>query len=450
MELDIRIPEGGESVQEALLAEWFVSDGATVGADEALLLLETDKVTLEIPAEAAGVVQILVPAGTTVAVGDVVGKIRVGEGAAEVAPAAGTDPGAATAPEAAASPTKPPPAAAASPAAETTKPAAAAPPPPKPDGAGDAAGPPPVAQAAAQTMGPAVRRLVEEHGLDPAAISASGPGGRLTKGDVLLHLESRAAAAPSTPGAPTTPTTPTTPVAVAGPAERVTRKALSPIRKRIAERLLQAVHSTAMLTTFNEIDMGEVMSLRKRYKDAFLERYGVKLGITSFFVKAVVEALSEYPLLNAFIDGDEMVQNHHYHVGVAVGAARGLVVPVVRHADHLSFAEIEGAITGFVTRIQANKLELSDMEGGTFTITNGGVFGSLLSTPILNYPQSGILGLHKVEPRPVVVDGEIVVRSMMYVALSYDHRIVDGREAVLFLARIKALVEDPERLLVEV
>jgi 2-oxoglutarate dehydrogenase E2 component (dihydrolipoamide succinyltransferase) len=261
---------------------------------------------------------------------------------------------------------------------------------------------------------------------------------------VLLALEMRTAPVP-TPAPP-----PVEPATVTGPAERVTRKALSPIRKRIAERLLQAVHSTAMLTTFNEIDMGEVMALRKRYKDAFLERYGVKLGVTSFFVKAAVEALGEFPPLNAFIDGDEMVQNHHYHIGVAVGSPRGLVVPVVRHADHLSFAEIEGAIAGFVGRIRDNKLELSDLEGGTFSITNGGVFGSLLSTPILNYPQSGILGLHKVEPRPVVVDGEIAVRPMMYVALSYDHRIVDGREAVQFLARIKALVEDPERLLVEV
>ncbi|MDF1552241.1 MAG: 2-oxoglutarate dehydrogenase complex dihydrolipoyllysine-residue succinyltransferase [Deferrisomatales bacterium] len=429
MELDIRIPEGGESVQEALLAEWFVSDGATVGADEALLLLETDKVTLEIPAEAAGVVQILVPAGSTVAVGDVVGKIRVGatEGAQ---PAAG--PPQAQAPEAAA------------PLAED--PSVFAPAQPR---AEDPAAPEP-APAAPQTLqglGPAVRSLVTGHGLDPAAIRATGPGGRITKGDVLLHLESTRAVAPATRAAPATQAAPAT---TAGRAEGVTRKALSPIRKRIAERLLQAAHSTAMLTTFNEIDMGEVMSLRERYKDAFLKRYGVKLGITSFFVKAVVEALAEFPQLNAFIDGGDMVQNHHYHVGVAVGAARGLVVPVVRHADHLSFAEIERAIAGFVTRIQDNKLELSDMEGGTFTITNGGVFGSLLSTPILNYPQSGILGLHKVEPRPVVVDGEIVVRSMMYVALSYDHRLVDGREAVQFLARIKALVEDPERLLVEV
>lgn len=425
MELPIRIPEVGESIQEALLAEWFKGDGEAVEEGESLFLLETDKVTLEVPAEAAGVVQILVPAGSTVAIGDEVGKLRVDAAADATA--------AASAPTPAETP----------PGGEPEAHTAAAPKAPKdPEAKAETAVPKPAdGREESAGVGPAVRRLLSEHDVDPAAISATGPGGRLTKGDVLLHLESRQPAAA---------------VATAKPAPRVdpgetsTRKPLSPIRKRIAQRLLQAVQGTAMLTTFNEIDMGEVLALRKRHNAAFQERYGVKLGITSFFMKAVVEALKEFAPLNASIDGDDLVQHHHYHIGVAVGAERGLVVPVVRHADRLSFARIEEAIAGFVSRIRDNKLELSDLSGGTFTITNGGVFGSLLSTPILNYPQSGILGLHKVEPRPVVVDGEIVVRQMMYVALSYDHRVVDGREAVQFLARVKALVEDPERLLVEV
>jgi len=280
-----------------------------------------------------------------------------------------------------------------------------------------------------------------------ARISGTGPGGRITKGDVILHLEHSVPAAPPA-------------VAVAQPAqprevalhpdEHITRKPMSQIRQRIATRLLEAKQNTAMLTTFNEIDMARVKEIRAHYQDAFQKKYGVRLGFMSFFIKACVEALMEFPELNGSIDGKDIIYHNYYHIGVAIGGERGLVVPVIRNADKLSFAQLEQAIIDYVNKIQENKLELADLEGGTFTITNGGVFGSLLSTPILNMPQSGILGMHKIEDRPMVVNGKVVVRPMMYVALTYDHRMVDGRQAVTFLVRIKEFIEDPERIMMEV
>jgi 2-oxoglutarate dehydrogenase E2 component (dihydrolipoamide succinyltransferase) len=316
---------------------------------------------------------------------------------------------------------------------------------------------------------PSAAKLAAQLGVDLADVKGTGPDGRITRGDVLLFWESQGRAAPSVPmGFPAAPEGVESlgkekkvpppappdgrPVAEAAPAvvavPEETRKPMSPIRKRIAERLLQAKHSTAMLTTFNEVDMSRVMEFRRRFKDAFKEKYGVSLGFMSFFVKACVQALQEIPEVNAFIDGEDIVYHTHVHMGIAVGAERGLVVPVIRYADRLSFAEIEKAIGDFVQKIRENRLKLSDLEGGTFTISNGGVYGSLLSTPILNPPQSAILGLHKIEDRPIALGGQVVIRPMMYVALSYDHRIIDGREAVTFLKRIKECIEDPERLLV--
>jgi 2-oxoglutarate dehydrogenase E2 component (dihydrolipoamide succinyltransferase) len=289
-------------------------------------------------------------------------------------------------------------------------------------------------------LSPAVRRLVREKEIDPKQVTGTGPGGRITKGDVLLHLEQAPAGVPDACAAPT----------AAEAAEPVVRKAMSPIRRRIADRLLAATQNTAMLTTFNEIDMRAAMEMRGRYKEAFKERHDINLGFMSFFTAACVAALKEIPEINAFIEGDEIVYHNYQHIGIAIGSPRGLVVPVIRHCERLSFAGIERAIVAYVAKIKENRLELADLEGGTFTISNGGVYGSLLSTPILNTPQSAILGMHKIEKRPVVVDDEIVIRPMMYVALSYDHRIVDGKGAVTFLKRVKELVENPERILLEV
>jgi 2-oxoglutarate dehydrogenase E2 component (dihydrolipoamide succinyltransferase) len=296
-------------------------------------------------------------------------------------------------------------------------------------------------------LSPSVRRLVAERNLDIGAIAGTGPGGRITKGDVVLYLEQAAISPPKAPAALR--------VAESAPAadaatDQIERKPMTPIRKRIAARLLSAKQNTAMLTTFNEIDMEACMALRARYKETFQKTHGISLGFMSFFIRACVAALKEFPEVNAFIEGDDIIYHHYQHIGVAVGAERGLVVPVIRHAEKLSFARIEQAISDFVTKIKENRLTLSELEGGTFTVSNGGVYGSLLSTPILNMPQSGILGMHKIEKRPVVIDDQIVIRPMMYVALSYDHRIVDGAGAVTCLKRIKELVENPERLLLEV
>jgi len=406
MQIEIKIPSVGESVKEAVLAQWYKQSGESVHKDEAILVIETDKVTLEVVAESDGVLTITIPEGETVAIGTVVGFIDT-EAASAVPPK----------PE--------------SPPAETKAP---------PENSKSGFVPQPNLL---NIYSPSVRRLIAEKKIDASKITGTGPGGRITKGDVLLYLEkSPKVQKPSPPG--------DLPLKSVSTQEEITRKAMTPIRKRIAARLLESKQNTAMLTTFNEIDMSRAMAIRNQYKDIFQKKHGVSLGFMSFFVKACVEALKEIPEINAFIEGGDVVYHHYCHVGVAIGAERGLVVPVIRYADRLGFAGIEKAIIDYVAKIKENRLELADLEGGTFTVSNGGVYGSLLSTPILNIPQSGILGMHKIEKRPVVVDEEIVIRPMMYVALSYDHRIVDGREAVTFLKRIKECVENPERMMMEI
>jgi len=427
MAIDIIIPSVGESVQEAVLAEWFKQDGDSVQKDEALLVIETDKVTLEVVAEESGVLKIKVPEGETVAIGAVVGQIDTVQ--ATAAPSA-SEPAPKVEPEKAETSKTPTPA----------EPAEAAPSPAPPVE-------PPTQKPAPVDMqlSPAVRRLVAEKNLDISRISGTGPGGRISKGDVLLYLEEAPAGMPEAVQAPVCED----PMdSMAAPAEK--RVAMTPIRKRIAERLLESKQNTAMLTTFNEIDMQQAMAMRARYKEAFQKKHDVSLGFMSFFIKACVEALKEIPEINAFVDGSDIIYHNYQHIGVAIGSDRGLVVPVIRHTERMSFAAIEKAIIDYVQKIKANRLELADLEGGTFTVSNGGVYGSLLSTPILNMPQSGILGMHKIEKRPVVVEDEIVIRPMMYVALSYDHRIVDGKGAVTFLKRVKEFVENPERIVLEV
>jgi len=410
MEIEIKIPSVGESVKEAILAQWYKKDGDRVRKDEAILVIETDKVTLEIVAEADGILKIKVFEGETVAVGALVGVIETS--------------------------------AAASQAIETK----AAPSPPASEAPKQKPPEPAVSDKAAvsherQMLPPSVRRLVAEKNIDMSKIAGTGPGGRITKSDVLLYLDSGIGRQVSVVTVSESRKT---------DEESVTRKPMTPIRKRIAARLLDSKQNTAMLTTFNEIDMSRAMEIRTQYKDIFQKKYALSLGFMSFFVKAVVEALKSFPELNAFIEDGDILYHNYYHIGVAIGAERGLVVPVIRHADKLGFAGIEQAILDYVKKINENRLELSDLEGGTFTISNGGVYGSLLSTPILNMPQSGILGMHKIEKRPVVIAEQIVIRPMMYVAMSYDHRIVDGREAVTFLKRIKECVENPERMLIEI
>ncbi|MEE9497512.1 MAG: 2-oxoglutarate dehydrogenase complex dihydrolipoyllysine-residue succinyltransferase [Desulfobacterales bacterium] len=427
MIVEIKVPSVGESVTEAVLGQWFKNDGDMVKKGDPLFVIETDKVTLEVESDVDGVLKITVVEGETVAIGAVVGTIDT-----EAAPAEAATPEA-------------------SPAAAETAPAEAevAPlPEPSPVPSAEPALSP--KSAAEVILSPAVRRLVSEKGVDVSLISGTGPGSRVTKGDVLLYLEQTAAGKPEQLS-----TVPESGVAEAAPVAEVageltSRKPMTPIRQRIAARLLEAKQNTAMLTTFNDIDMSRVMAMRTQYKESFLKKHGVSLGFMSFFIKACVEALKEFPEINAFVDGKEFVYHHYYHIGVAIGTGRGLVVPVIRHCENLSMAGMEQAIVDYVAKIKENRLDLADLEGGTFTITNGGVFGSLLSTPILNTPQSAILGMHRIEKRPVVVDDEIVVRPMMYVALSYDHRIVDGREAVTFLKRIKEFVENPERIIMEI
>jgi 2-oxoglutarate dehydrogenase E2 component (dihydrolipoamide succinyltransferase) len=444
MQIEIKVPSVGESVTEAILAQWFKNDGDAVAKEEPLFVIETDKVTLEVVAEADGILSVTVAEGEIVAIGAVVGTIDTAAAAkSEPSPVAATK---AAEPEPAAAPAE-----ADAPGAPAVEPAIAdvempEPVPGTPATAPEPALPAPAASADVKDhLAPSVRRLVAERNLDPSRIIGTGPAGRITKGDVLLYLEAGPATAAAAPGVPEVHT----PVTVAA-GERISRKPMTPIRQRIAARLLEAKQNTAMLTTFNEIDMANVMAMRQQYKDRFKEKFGVNLGFMSFFIKACIEALKEFPQINAFIEEKDIVEHHYYHIGVAVGTERGLVVPVIRHANMLSFAELEEAIVDYVKKINANRLSLEDLEGGTFTISNGGVYGSLLSTPILNMPQSGILGMHKIEKRPVVIGDEIVVRPMMYVALSYDHRIVDGREAVTFLRRIKACVENPERIMMEI
>jgi 2-oxoglutarate dehydrogenase E2 component (dihydrolipoamide succinyltransferase) len=441
MQIEVKIPSVGESVREATLAQWFKKDGDHVTKDTPLFSIETDKVTLEVVAPMGGVMSTRIAEGDTVRIGTVACLLDT-EGEPEEPEAAAPEAG----PEA---PAQIPP--------EGKSPEAE-----KAPGAKPAAAPPVPEEAPPEKpiLSPAVRRLAVEKNIDPTLIRGTGPGGRVTKGDLILHLERTTAGAPEETPPPKTPapaeamgTPPAPEPAAEGPAatdEEVRKKPLSQIRKRIAQRLVAAKQQTAMLTTFNEVDMSRVMDMRSRFGEAFHETHGVRLGIMSFFIKACVAALDAFPELNAFFEEENIAYHRSVHMGVAVGSERGLVVPVIRRAEALSFAQIEKAIIDFVDKIKANQLALSDLQGGTFTITNGGVYGSLLSTPILNLPQSGILGLHKIEKRPVVIGDEIVVRPMMYTALSYDHRIVDGREAVQFLKRIKTDLENPERLMLEV
>ncbi len=412
MPADIVVPELGESVTEAIVVKWLKAEGDAVATDEPLVELETDKVSVEINAQSAGVLsEILADEGAEVNVGAVLGRIGDGVAPAKSKPAqAKTEP---------AKQQAPPPA---------TQPAAAPPP-------GGAHVP----------LSPAVRKLVEDNKLDPLSIPATGRSGRLTKGDVLGYL-STATAAPAAP-APSPSAAPAQP-ATAGPREE--RVKMSRLRQRIAARLKEAQNTAAMLTTFNEVDMTNVMAARKQYRDNFEKKHGVRLGFMSFFVKACIVGLKEIPEVNAEIEGDEIIYKNHYDIGVAVGTGQGLVVPVVRDADRLDFAGIEQTITELGRKARDGKLTVDDLTGGTFTISNGGIYGSMLSTPILNPPQSGILGMHNIQPRAVVVDGEIEVRPMMYLALSYDHRLVDGREAVTFLLRIKNCIEDPQRILLDI
>ena len=403
MATEIRVPPLGESVAEATVARWLKGVGEPVARDEVVCELETDKVALEVPAPAAGTIEAIdADAGATVEAGAVLGRIAAGAGA----PA---DPAPTPAPEPAPAP------ATAAVADEADAPRSDAP------------------------LSPAVRRLVEEHDLDPAAMTGTGRDGRILKGDVLAHVEKGPAPVPG--AAP-----PATPPDGNGD-ERVRRVPMTRLRRRIAERLKEAQNTAAILTTFNEADMSAVMALRAEYRDAFEKRHGTRLGFMSFFVKACVVALREIPEINAAIEGDDLVYRDHYDVGVAVATPRGLVVPVVRDAGRLGLAEIERTIADLGRRARDGALGLDEMTGGTFTITNGGVYGSLLSTPILNPPQSGILGMHRIQERPVVVNGAIEARPMMYLALSYDHRIVDGREAVTFLVRVKECLESPQRML---
>jgi 2-oxoglutarate dehydrogenase E2 component (dihydrolipoamide succinyltransferase) len=411
---EIRVPTLGESVTEATIGKWFKHPGDAVAVDEPLVELETDKVTIEVPSPAAGVLaEVAAKDGETVAVGALLGQIRDGAGAAAPAKAAPK-------PEKS-SPIAPP----------------AAPPPPAP---------PPPAQALPSGMlvPPSVRKLASETGLDVSTVPGSGKDGRVTKSDMMAAIE-RAAASPLPAAAAVQARAP----APADDAAREERVRMTRLRQTIARRLKEAQNTAAMLTTFNEVDMSAVIHTRNQYKDMFEKKYGVKLGFMSFFVRACVQALKEIPSVNAEIDGTDIVYKNYYHIGVAVGIDKGLVVPVVRDCDTKSFAQIEKEIADFGRRAREGLLKIEEMQGGTFTISNGGVYGSLMSTPILNAPQSGILGMHKIQERPVVVAGKIEVRPMMYLALSYDHRIVDGREAVTFLVRVKECLEDPARLVLE-
>ncbi|WP_119461705.1 2-oxoglutarate dehydrogenase complex dihydrolipoyllysine-residue succinyltransferase [Rhodospirillaceae bacterium SYSU D60014] len=429
MATEIVVPALGESVTEATVAQWMKSVGDPIAVDDPLVELETDKVTLEVYASAAGTLgEIRVEQGETVEVGAVLGLINEGGAAAQAKPS----PSKAEAPAQEKAPEKAP------------EKAAAPEPAPKP--------------AAAESLAPAVRKLVEENGLEPSAIPASGKDGRLTKGDVLSFLERRRpdearSAEPKPAATPTearpAPSPPPSPPPSPTGGAREERVRMTRLRKRIAERLKQAQNTAAMLTTFNEVDMSNIMAVRSQFKDSFEKKHGVKLGFMSFFVKACIVALKEIPAVNAEIDGDDIVYKNHYDIGVAVGTEQGLVVPVVRDADRMSFAEIEAEITELGRKARDGKLTIDELTGGTFTISNGGVYGSLMSTPILNPPQSGILGMHKSQMRPVAVDGKVEIRPMMYLALSYDHRVIDGREAVTFLVRVKECLEDPQRILLE-
>ncbi len=429
MAVEVKVPAMGESITSGILASWRVKDGENVSEGQAIYDLETDKITMEGVASAGGVIEIKVEEGAEVEIGQVVALIKETGGAPKPGPEEGArakEPG---------SHTEPP---AETPQADEKR----------------QEGPQP-------QSGPAVRRLAEEKGVDLANIQGSGKGGRVTKGDVLQALEQQSdkpqpdTREPAQPPAPRPVAQPqTSPAQASAPkadsAGRTTRKKMTPLRKRVAERLVQAQQQAAILTTFNECDMSQVMNLRKQHQDRFVEQHGIKLGFMSFFVKAAVQALKSVPAVNAQIEGDEIIENHFYDIGVAVSTPRGLMVPVVRDADKKSFAQIEKDIADYGKKAKEGKISIDDLQGGVFTISNGGIFGSLLSTPIINPPQSGILGMHSIQERPVARDGQVVIRPMMYLALSYDHRLVDGREAVTFLVKIKEAIEDPARMLFEI
>ncbi len=414
MATEIRVPTLGESVSEATIAQWFKKPGDAVAVDEPLVELETDKVTIEVPSPSAGVLaEILVPDGETVEVGALLGTLGEGSGAAP-------------APKSEAK-------------KDDAKAEAAAPAPAKSEGNGE------------MPPSPAAKKLLEEKGLSASDVAGSGKRGQVLKEDVVA-AGSKPAAAGSTSVSTSAPAP--APVAVRAPSiqedeAREERVRMTKLRQTIARRLKDAQNTAAMLTTFNDVDMTAVMALRKEYKELFEKKHGVRLGFMGFFVKAVVQALKDVPAVNAEIDGTDLIYKNYYHIGVAVGAPKGLVVPVVRDAQDLSIADIEKTISDFGRRARDGKLGIEEMQGGTFTISNGGVYGSLMSTPILNAPQSGILGMHRIEQRPVVVGGQIVPRPMMYLAMSYDHRVVDGKEAVTFLVRIKEAIEDPQRLVLD-
>jgi 2-oxoglutarate dehydrogenase E2 component (dihydrolipoamide succinyltransferase) len=427
MATDVLVPQMGESIKQAVLLKWHKTDGQAVSADEPVAELETDKANLDVSAPIKGVLKRIRKEGETVAVGEVIARVEEGAGSTAAAPA--------KAPTAPPAPSAPP-----------------APPAPAPSGATD-------------DLSPAVRALVAENRLDAKVIPATGRGGRLSTQDVQSYLASRGSPVPpaAPPPAPPAPAplakapSPPKPAAPPAPAEAMAfdakgenREEMSKIRKRIAETLVTAQNTAAILTTFNEIDMTAVLDLRTRYKERFQEVHGTGLGFLSFFARAIVLAVREFPRVNAFIDGNQIVYHNFVHLGIAVSTDRGLAVPVLRNVQDLSFGKIESEIKRLATATRDGKLNLEELSGGTFTITNGGVFGSLLSTPILMPPQSAILGLHAIQKRPVVVNDQIAIRSMMYVALSYDHRLVDGRESVSFLVRIKQLIEDPQRLMLEI
>lgn len=419
MSNEIRVPTLGESITEATIAQWYKKPGEAVAMDEPLCELETDKVTIEVPAQAAGVLaEVWAEEGATVEVGALLGSIGEGDG---------------TVAAQAASPAEQPPveaAAEAAPAAVETPATQSA----------------PAQNIDTSGLSPAARRVVEEHGLDPAQIAGTGKDGRITKEDAMKAAQNPTAAPVAVPAAPA-------PIAARPAADQSAREErvkMTRLRKTIATRLKESQNTAAQLTTFNEVDMGALMQLRRDYKELFEKKYGARLGFMSFFVKACVTALREIPAVNAEISGDEIIYKNYVNMGVAVGTEKGLVVPVVRDVQDMNLAEIEMAIAGYGSKARDGKLAIDDLQGGTFTLSNGGVYGSLMSTPILNIPQSGILGMHKIQDRPMVVNGEVVVRPMMYLALSYDHRIVDGKEAVTFLVRVKECLETPERMLLDI
>jgi len=414
MAIELKVPTVGESITEVQIGEWLKAEGDSVSHDEIIVKIETDKVTVDFTAPSDGVLsRIVVKKGQTAAVGDIIGYIEEGAAAAPKPKAAEAAPAQPALPE-------PPPVKAAPPApAQEERPKSVRP-----------SIPP---QGFARVM-PSARRALKERGLSPDDVEATGPGGRVLKEDVD-RLKEKPAARPAAPSN-------------TDRAEEIVP--MSPFRKRIAERLVQSQQTAALLTTFNEVDMGAVMELRKIHQEAFLEKYGIKLGFMSFFVKATIEALKLIPSVNGEIRGNDVVYKNYFDIGVAVGGGKGLAVPVIRNAERLSFAEVEQTIADFGKRAKDNKLELHELQGGTFTISNGGIYGSMMSTPIVNPPQSGILGLHAIQDRPMAVKGQVVIRPMMYIALTYDHRLVDGREAVTFLKRIKQCMEEPARILLEV